>query len=61
MAVRMGFIGTGGIAQGHMDRLSQIEGVELVSFCDVNLDRARAAAEKFGGRAYSDFAKMLEG
>jgi myo-inositol 2-dehydrogenase/D-chiro-inositol 1-dehydrogenase len=61
MAVRMGFIGTGGIAQGHMDRLSRIEGVELVSFCDVNLDRARAAAEKFGGRAYSDFAKMLEG
>lgn len=61
MSVRMGFIGTGGIAQGHMDRLSQIEGVELVSFCDVNLDRARAAAEKFGGRAYSDFAKMLEG
>ena len=61
MSVRMGFIGTGGIAQGHMDRLSRIEGVEMVSFCDVNLDRARAAAEKFGGRAYSDFAKMLEG
>lgn len=61
MSVRMGFIGTGGIAQGHMDRLSQIEGVEMVGFCDVDLDRARKAAEKFGGRAYGDFAKMLGG
>lgn len=60
MSVRMGFIGTGGIAQGHMDRLSQIEGVQNVAFCDVALDRATAAAEKFSGRAYDDYAKMLD-
>ena len=60
MSVRMGFIGTGGIAQGHMDRLSQIEGVRNVAFCDVQLDRAQAAAEKFGGTAYDDFARMLD-
>lgn len=60
MSVRMGFIGTGGIAQGHMDRLSQIEGVQNVAFCDVQLDRAQAAAEKFGGNAYDDFANMLD-
>lgn len=60
MSVRMGFIATGGIQQGHMDRLSGIEGVENVAFCDVQLDRAEAAAEKFGGAAYDDFAKMLD-
>lgn len=60
MSVRMGFIGTGGIAQGHMDRLSQIEGVQNVAFCDVQLERAQKAAEKFGGRAYDDFSKMLD-
>lgn len=60
MSIRMGFIGTGGIAQGHMDRLAQIEGVQNVAFCDVQMDRAKAAAEKFGGAAYDDFAKMLD-
>ncbi len=60
MAVRLGFIGTGGIAQGHMDRLSKIDGVQNVAFCDVQLDRARAAAEKYGGTAYDDFARMLD-
>ncbi|MCE5219552.1 Gfo/Idh/MocA family oxidoreductase, partial [bacterium] len=60
MSVRMGFIGTGGIAQGHMDRLSQIAGVQNVAFCDVQLERAQKAAEKFGGHAYDDFSKMLD-
>ena len=46
-----GFIGTGGIAQGHMERLASIVGVENVAFCDVAMDRAQAAAEhpRFGG------------
>ena len=61
MSVRMGFIGTGGIAQGHMDRLAAIDGVEMVSFCDVEMDRAQAAAEKFSGSAYDSFEKMLDG
>jgi len=60
MSVRMGFIGTGGIAQGHMDRLSQIEGVQMVGFCDVQLDRAQAAADKFDGTAYDKFGAMLD-
>lgn len=59
MSVRMGFIGTGGIAQGHMDRISAIEGVEMVAFCDVQMDRAQAAADKFGGAAYDSFERML--
>ncbi len=61
MSVRMGFIGTGGIAQGHMDRLSAIDGVEMAAFCDVQMDRAQAAAEKFSGAAYDSFEKMLDG
>ena len=60
MSVRMGFIGTGGIAQGHMDRLAAIDGVQNVAFCDVALDRAKTAAEKFDGTAYDDAVKMLD-
>ena len=39
--VRVGFVGTGGIAMGlHMPQLKEIEGVEFAAMCDAN--RARA-------------------
>ncbi len=60
MAIRLGVVGTGGIAQGHMKRFAAMEDVELVAFCDVQEDRARAAAEQFGGRAYTDWREMYD-
>jgi predicted dehydrogenase len=58
--VRVGFIGCGGIAQVHADRLAKMEGVELAAFSDAIAERARAFAEKYGGRAYADYHEMLE-
>ena len=60
MAVRVGFIGCGGMANAHFNSLSQLDNVERVAFCDVNLDRAKQATEKFGGKAYSDHRTMLD-
>ncbi len=60
MAIKLGFIGTGGIAQGHMDRLTKMTGVEAAAHCDVVLDRAQKSASKFGGKAFEDFRRMLE-
>jgi predicted dehydrogenase len=60
MSVRLGFIGTGGVAQGHMQRFSEMADVEMAAFCDVALDRAEEAATKFGGTAYSDYRKMYD-
>lgn len=57
--IRIGFIGAGGIAQAHFDALSQIEGVQLVAFCDVDRARAERASARFGGKAYTDFQQML--
>jgi predicted dehydrogenase len=59
--VRIGAIGTGGIANTHFRNLLTIPGVELAAFCDVAPDRARAAAERFnaGARTYTDFREML--
>jgi myo-inositol 2-dehydrogenase/D-chiro-inositol 1-dehydrogenase len=57
--VRVGFVGTGGIAQTHLEALSRIEGAQLVAFCDVDAARAESAAARFGGRAYTDYAQML--
>lgn len=58
--IRIGFIGAGGIANNHFSQLQQIEDVEMVAFCDLDLARAESAAERFGGRAYHDCRKMLD-
>ena len=41
--------GCGGIAKGkHLPSLSELDQVELVAFCDIVLERAHQAAEKYG-------------
>jgi predicted dehydrogenase len=59
--VRVGFVGTGGIATGlHMKQLKEIPGVEFVAQCDTQRARAEAASQQFGGRVYQDHHEMLE-
>lgn len=60
MAVRVGFVGTGGIARAHMGPLSKMEGVKLVAFCDLQAERAQSAAAEFKAKAYTDHHEMLE-
>ena len=60
MAVRIGFVGTGGVAQGHMKRLSQMLKVNMTAYVDVVAERAEKAAADFGGTAYTDYKKMLD-
>ena len=56
---RIGFIGAGGIAHRHLGVLEGFEDVEIAAFADVDLQRARGAAERFGARAYADGEAML--
>jgi predicted dehydrogenase len=58
--VTLGFVGTGGIAQSHLKALAKLEDVRIGAVCDVLEERARAAAESFGGTAYTDYREMLE-
>lgn len=58
--VRLGFVGTGGIANHHLKGLAEIEGVELVALCDVVEDRVREATSKWGGKPYTDYGAMIE-
>ena len=60
MKVRIAFIGTGGIAQAHMERLSRIPDVEFVGMCDIDEEKARGTSVTYGGRVYTDYHKMLE-
>ncbi len=61
--VRIGIIGSGGIAQGcHMPGYASIsDQCEMVAVCDDNPDTAREAAEKFSvPKTYSDYRELLK-
>jgi predicted dehydrogenase len=60
--LRIGIIGSGGIAQGcHMRGYAAIpELCEIVATCDVNEETAKKAAEKFDvPNTYTDYTEML--
>lgn len=59
MAVRIGFIGSGGIANHHMSNLATNPAAEMVAFSDPDVERARAAAKQYGGAAYKSYRSML--
>ena len=52
-------IGAGAISGFHGDAWHHLPGVELCAVCDQDLERARALAEKFGGRVYANVTEML--
>jgi predicted dehydrogenase len=62
--LRIGIIGCGGIANGkHMPSLAKLTQVEMVAFCDIEVERAEEAASKFGieGIAiYKDYKELLK-
>lgn len=58
--VKIGFIGAGGNAQGHMTQLSEVEEANIVAICDISEETAQAAVDTFGGSAYTDYHEMLE-
>lgn len=61
--LRIGIVGCGGIANGkHMPALSRIDEVEMVSFCDIIVERAQKAAKQYGiegATVYEDYREML--
>ena len=60
MAVKLGFVGTGGIANHHMRTIAQIDHAKMVAFCDVVPEKAAAAASTYGGEAFNNFVEMYD-
>jgi len=60
VAVRLGFVGTGGIANRHLGCAQRHDNMEIVATCDVMLERAQEAADKYDGTAYQDFVEMYD-
>jgi myo-inositol 2-dehydrogenase / D-chiro-inositol 1-dehydrogenase len=60
MAIRVGFVGAGGMNSAHMSNLSKIKGVELVACADLSEERADARAAEYGMNAFTSWKKMLK-
>ncbi|WP_239751806.1 Gfo/Idh/MocA family oxidoreductase [Mammaliicoccus sp. H-M34] len=64
MSLNVGIIGCGGIANGkHLPSLQKISEVNIVAFCDIEIEKAQAAAEQYGtndAKVYEDYKLLLE-
>ncbi|MDQ0246399.1 putative dehydrogenase [Bacillus fengqiuensis] len=59
--VRVGVIGCGSIAQHrHLPEHAMNENVELVAVCDINEERAKEVAEKYGVKAYTSYEELVQ-
>ncbi len=60
MAVKVGFIGTGGISRPHLRHLKKMDDVQVVAMCDLEKDRVTEAAQEWQASVYTDYKTMLE-
>jgi predicted dehydrogenase len=58
--VRVGFIGCGGNARGHMGRVAELETARIVAVCDVVEETAAKAAEEHGAQPFTNHKAMLD-
>ena len=62
--VKVGIIGCGGVAKyKHLPALAKVKNVQLVAFCDIIVERAQQAKEKYGtpdAKVYEDYRELLK-
>jgi myo-inositol 2-dehydrogenase / D-chiro-inositol 1-dehydrogenase len=58
--MKIGFVGTGGVAERHLRVLRDVPGLELVGHVSAERARSEAQARRWGGRAYTDLEHLLE-
>ena len=62
--LKVGIIGCGGIANGkHMPSLAKIKEIEMIAFCDLEIEKAEAAAKEYGNekaKVYTDYKELLK-
>lgn len=59
--MKVGVIGCGGVAPGHMNVYRKLKDVEVVGLCDLNIERAKNLAARFRiERTYRNYWDMLD-
>lgn len=59
MTLKVGIVGVGNIGSIHAGVYKENPKVEIVAVCDIVKEKADAAAEKFGGKAFYSVQEML--
>ena len=58
--LKVAIIGCGRISVMHFVSVLSLENTELVACCDINREKAEAAAKEYGVRAYTSYEKMFD-
>ena len=58
--IKIGFIGLGGMARNHLERLREIPEVQVVAGSELDPGRRQDVALKYGLRGYEDYKAMLD-
>jgi predicted dehydrogenase len=58
--LRFALVGTGGIAQTYAQAFQQSNCCDLIAVADINKDSAKAFAEPFGAKSFSDYKTLAE-
>jgi predicted dehydrogenase len=59
MPIRVGVVGTGGIASRHLENLTNESDVLIAGLCDIDEQKVREAASKFGAEPFTDYIQMF--
>ena len=57
--VKVGCVGTGGMANSHLSKLATLENAEIVALCDISEERVSSAVATYGGVTYTNAKKMI--
>ncbi|AQT83370.1 hypothetical protein B1222_01155 [Paenibacillus larvae subsp. pulvifaciens] len=58
--IKVGVIGAGSISEMHLNAYDNNKEVELAAVCDLNEERAKQKAAKYGAeRIYTDYKELL--
>jgi predicted dehydrogenase len=58
--LKVGVIGAGHLGKFHLNNWAEIDGVQLVGFCDTDDDNAKLVSEKYKLPRYADAEKLME-
>jgi predicted dehydrogenase len=58
--LKVGVIGAGHLGKFHLNNWAEIEGVQLVGFCDPDDANAKSVSEKYNLLRYSDSEKLID-
>lgn len=57
--LKVGIIGAGHLGKFHLNNWQEIEGVQLIGFCDTNDENAIAVSEKYNLARYTEIEKLI--